>query len=161
MPREDVDVLDIAEEIAEPMRISAQEKQVSINVSGEHCTVRGVREMIIEIVQNLCGNAVKYNVPGGKVDVSVKKTDNHVVLTVADTGIGIPPGDRDRVFERFYRAEKSRVRKTGGYGLGLAIALSIAELHGGKISAVSNESDGTTFIVRLPIRSGTQGTKGK
>lgn len=144
MPREDVDVLDIAEEIAESLRISAQEKQVSIGVSGEHCTVRGVREMIFEIVQNLCVNAVKYNVPGGKVDVSVNKIDNHVVLTVADTGIGIPPEDRDRVFERFYRVDKSHSRASGGTGLGLSIVKHAARCLNAELTLDSTPGKGTT-----------------
>lgn len=144
MPREDVDILDIAEEIAEYMQIDAQEKQVSISVFGEHCTVHGVREMIFEIVQNLCGNAVKYNVPGGKVDISVYKQDERVVLTVADTGIGIPPEDKDRVFERFYRVDKSHSRASGGTGLGLSIVKHAARCLNAELTLDSTPGKGTT-----------------
>ena len=144
MPREDVDILDIAEEIAEYMQIDAQEKQVSISVFGEHCTVHGVREMIFEIVQNLCSNAVKYNVPGGKVDVSVYKQDERVVLTVADTGIGIPPEDKDRVFERFYRVDKSHSRASGGTGLGLSIVKHAARCLNAELTLDSTPGKGTT-----------------
>ena len=144
MPREDVDILDIAEEIAEYMQIDAQEKQISISVFGEHCTVHGVREMIFEIVQNLCGNAVKYNVPGGKVDISVYKQDERVVLTVADTGIGIPPEDKDRVFERFYRVDKSHSRASGGTGLGLSIVKHAARCLNAELTLDSTPGKGTT-----------------
>lgn len=144
MPREDVDILDIAEEIAEYMQIDAKEKQVSISVFGEHCTVHGVREMIFEIVQNLCSNAVKYNVPGGKVDVSVYKQDERVVLTVADTGIGIPSEDKDRVFERFYRVDKSHSRASGGTGLGLSIVKHAARCLNAELTLDSTPGKGTT-----------------
>ena len=144
MPREDVDILDIAEEIAEYMQIDAQEKQVSISVFGEHCTVHGVREMIFEIVQNLCSNAVKYNVPGGEVDISVYKHDERVVLTVADTGIGIPPEDKDRVFERFYRVDKSHSRASGGTGLGLSIVKHAARCLNAELTLDSTPGKGTT-----------------
>ena len=87
MPGENVDILDIAEEIADCLSLAAQEKQVSIQVTGTHCTFPGVRGLVYEIVQNLCSNAVKYNVPGGRVDVTVAKKEGHVILTVADTGI--------------------------------------------------------------------------
>ena len=144
MPREDVDILDIAEEIAEYMQIDAKEKQVSVSVFGEHCTVHGVREMIFEIVQNLCANAVKYNVPGGKVDISVYKKDERVVLTVADTGIGIPSEDRDRVFERFYRVDKSHSRASGGTGLGLSIVKHAARCLNAELTLDSTPGKGTT-----------------
>ena len=144
MPREDVDILDVAEEIAEYMQIDAQEKQISISVFGEHCTVHGVREMIFEIVQNLCSNAVKYNVPGGKVDISVYKQDERVVLTVADTGIGIPPEDKDRVFERFYRVDKSHSRASGGTGLGLSIVKHAARCLNAELTLDSTPGKGTT-----------------
>lgn len=144
MPREDVDILDIAEEIAEYMQIDAKEKQVSVSVFGEHCTVHGVREMIFEIVQNLCSNAVKYNVPGGEVDISVYKQDERVVLTVADTGIGIPSEDRDRVFERFYRVDKSHSRASGGTGLGLSIVKHAARCLNAELTLDSTPGKGTT-----------------
>ena len=116
MPKEDVDILDIAEEIAGSLRLSAEEKDVTINVSGEHCTFPGVRGLVFEIVQNLCANAVKYNVQGGSVDVTVAKRAGRVILTVADTGIGIPQEHQSRVFERFYRVDKSHSRASGGTG---------------------------------------------
>ena len=150
MPREDVDILDIAEEIADSLRLAAEEKQVAIRVSGEHCTFPGVRGLVFEIVQNLCGNAVKYNVTGGKVDVSVAKQGHSVVLTVADTGIGIPKAYQNRVFERFYRVDKSHSKATGGTGLGLSIVKHAAQYHNADICLESAPGKGTTIRVAFP-----------
>ena len=147
MPKEDVDILDIAEEIAESLELAAKEKQVTISVSGDHCTFPGVRGLVFEIVQNLCGNAVKYNVQGGRVDVTVKKQDQHVVLTVADTGIGIPKEHCSRVFERFYRVDKSHSKATGGTGLGLSIVKHAAQYHNADISLQSTPGEGTVISV--------------
>ena len=143
MPKEDVDMLDIAEEIADSLKLQAQEKQVTVQVSGEHCTFPGVRGLVFEIVQNLCSNAVKYNVPGGRVDISVTKQDDHVVLRVADTGIGIPPEQQSRVFERFYRVDKSHSRASGGTGLGLSIVKHAAQYHNAKLTLESAPGKGT------------------
>ncbi|MCI6227203.1 MAG: ATP-binding protein, partial [Clostridiales bacterium] len=147
MPKEDVDILDIAEEIADSLRLAAEEKKVTIQVSGEHCTFPGVRGLVFEIVQNLCSNAVKYNVEGGRVDVNVAKKDAHVVLTVADTGIGIPPEHQSRVFERFYRVDKSHSKASGGTGLGLSIVKHAAQYHNADIRLQSTPGKGTTVTV--------------
>ena len=147
MPKEDVDILDIAEEIADSLRLAAEEKQVTIQVSGAHCTFPGVRGLVFEIVQNLCSNAVKYNVKGGRVDVTVAKKDGHVVLTVADTGIGIPPEHQSRVFERFYRVDKSHSKASGGTGLGLSIVKHAAQYHNADIRLQSTPGKGTTVTV--------------
>ena len=147
MPREDVDILDIAEEVAESLKIPAQEKQVTIQVSGDRCTFSGVRGLVFEIVQNLCSNAVKYNVEGGKVDVTVAKKGSQVILTVADTGIGIPPEHQSRVFERFYRVDKSHSKATGGTGLGLSIVKHAVQYHNAKINLQSTPGKGTTITV--------------
>ena len=147
LPKEDVDILDIAEEIAESLELAAQEKQVTISVSGDHCTFPGVRGLVFEIVQNLCSNAVKYNMQGGRVDVTVKKQEHHVVLTVADTGIGIPKEHCSRVFERFYRVDKSHSKATGGTGLGLSIVKHAAQYHNADISLQSTPGEGTVISV--------------
>ena len=147
LPKEDVDILDIAEEIAESLELAAKEKQVTISVSGDHCTFPGVRGLVFEIVQNLCSNAVKYNVQGGRVDVTVKKQEHHVVLTVADTGIGIPKEHCSRVFERFYRVDKSHSKATGGTGLGLSIVKHAAQYHNADISLQSTPGEGTVISV--------------
>ena len=150
MPKEDVDILDIAEEIAESLRLAAEEKKVTIQVSGQHCTVPGVRGLVFEIVQNLCSNAVKYNVEGGRVDVTVTKRGSSVVLTVADTGIGIPRAHQSRVFERFYRVDKSHSRASGGTGLGLSIVKHAAQYHNADIQLESVLGKGTTIRVAFP-----------
>ena len=150
MPKEDVDILDIAEEIAESLRLAAEEKKVTMQVSGQHYTVPGVRGLVFEIVQNLCSNAVKYNVEGGRVDVTVAKRGSSVVLTVADTGIGIPREHQSRVFERFYRVDKSHSRASGGTGLGLSIVKHAAQYHNADIQLESTPGKGTTIRVVFP-----------
>ena len=145
MQKEDVDILDIAEEIVQSLQIPAQEKNVTIQVSGEHCTLPGVRGLVFEIVQNLCSNAVQYNVPGGRVDVSVEKQNGHVVFSVADTGIGIPAEHQSRVFERFYRVDKSHSRASGGTGLGLSIVKHAAQYHNAALKLESAPGEGTTI----------------
>ena len=150
MPKEDVDILDIAEEIAESLRLAAEEKKVTMQVSGQHYTVPGVRGLVFEIVQNLCSNAVKYNVEGGRVDVTVAKRGSSVVLTVADTGIGIPREHQSRVFERFYRVDKSHSRASGGTGLGLSIVKHAAQYHNADIQLESVLGKGTTIRVAFP-----------
>ena len=112
--------------------------------------IRANPRMMEELVFNLCDNAIKYNKPGGRVDIAVTRGPDAVVLTVADTGIGIPPVHQNRVFERFYRVDKSRSRQTGGTGLGLSIVKHIVEIHHGALSLASREGEGTTLTVRLP-----------
>lgn len=143
MPRENVDLLDIAQEVAESLQLAAQERNVTICVTGQHGTFPGVRGLVWEILQNLCSNAVKYNVPGGRVDVSVTRQDDHTVLRVADTGIGIPADQQSRVFERFYRVDKSHSRASGGTGLGLSIVKHAAQYHNAKLTLESTPGKGT------------------
>ncbi|MGM9660160.1 MAG: ATP-binding protein [Faecousia sp.] len=147
MPKEDVDLFAIVQEVAECLQVSAQEKGVTIHISGEHFTFRGIRGLVYEIVQNLCNNAVKYNVEGGRVDVRVTKENGHVVLKVADTGIGIPPEHQSRVFERFYRVDKSHSRASGGTGLGLSIVKHAVQYHNAKLFLQSTPGKGTTITV--------------
>ena len=150
MPKEPVDVLDIAEEIAESVSLAAEEKKVTLQVSGEHCTFPGVRGLVFEIVQNLCSNAIKYNVEGGRVDITVARCGNSVVLTVADTGIGIPAEHQSRVFERFYRVDKSHSKATGGTGLGLSIVKHAVQYHNADIRLQSTPGKGTAICVAFP-----------
>ena len=143
MPRENVDLLDIAQEVAESLQLAAQERNVTICVTGQHGTFPGVRGLVWEILQNLCSNAVKYNVPGGRVDVSVTRQDGRTVLRVADTGIGTPADQQSRVFERFYRVDKSHSRASGGTGLGLSIVKHAAQYHNAKLTLESTSGKGT------------------
>ena len=147
IPKEEVDILAVVDEIAASLHILAEKKQVSIHVSGERCIILGVRGLIYEIVQNLCNNAVKYNVDGGRVDVSVRQQDGHVVLTVADTGIGIPAEHQARVFERFYRVDKSHSKQSGGTGLGLSIVKHAVQYHNARLNLQSVPGKGTTITV--------------
>ncbi len=119
-------------------------------VSGDRGGIRGVPTLAAELVYNLCDNAVKYNREGGSVSVTVTDTPSEAVLTVADTGIGIPAGDRDRVFERFYRVDKSRSKEIGGTGLGLSIVKHVARLHNAGLELKSEPGEGTAVTVRFP-----------
>ena len=141
--REDTDLLSLAEEAAATLQIAADSKKVTLNVTGEHCTVNGVRRLLYEIVHNLCDNAIKYNVKGGCVNICV---ENHV-LTVSDTGIGIPAEHQSRIFERFYRVDKSHSKQSGGTGLGLSIVKHAVQYHNAKLELKSTVGKGTTITV--------------
>ena len=147
IPKEDIDLLAVVEDITETLQAAAQKRGVSIRVSGDHCRIQGVRSMIYEIVQNLCDNAVKYNVENGTVDVMVKGSGKRTVLTVKDTGIGIPAEHQPRIFERFYRVDKSHSKETGGTGLGMAIVKHAAQYHNARINLRSTPGIGTTIMV--------------
>lgn len=144
-----VDLYEVAGERLELLQNNAREKNVTLELHGERCEITSNRNMLTELVDNLVQNAIRYNVVNGCVKVSVAKEGNRSVLTVSDTGIGIPEADRQRVFERFYRVDKSRSRETGGTGLGLAIVKHIVDLHDGKIELNSEIGKGTTVVVRL------------
>lgn len=139
----------VANEVAASLQFQAQQKGVSIHVSGDHCHIRGVRSMIYEIVQNLCNNAVKYNVANGTVDVSVMQSGKRTILTVKDTGIGIPAEHQSRVFERFYRVDKSHSKETGGTGLGLSIVKHAAAYHKAEITLESTPGKGTIVTIQF------------
>ena len=150
MPREQVAVLPLLRETAAGLTSAAQERQVTIAVAGEDCQVSAVPRLLGEIVYNLMDNAVRYNVPGGSVTASCRREGTETVLTVSDTGIGIPPEHQGRVFERFYRVDKSHSRASGGTGLGLAIVKHAAEIQGAKLTLESTPGKGTTVTVTFP-----------
>ena len=129
----------------------AARKGVSLDTRIDPVGVAGDRERLIELVTNLCANAVEYNRGGGSVTVSVGRDGQEAVVRVADTGIGIAAEDLPRIFERFYRPGQARDRRSGGVGLGLAIAKWIAEAHGGSIACASRPGEGTEMVVRLPL----------
>ena len=147
IPKEEVDLMAVVREQAASMQILAEQKNVSIHVEGESRKIMGIRSMVSEIVQNLCSNAIKYNVDGGSVDISVRETDGHTVLTIKDTGIGIPAEHQSRVFERFYRVDKSHSKQSGGTGLGLSIVKHAAHYHNARINLQSTPGVGTTITV--------------
>ncbi|MBQ7474440.1 MAG: PAS domain-containing protein [Clostridia bacterium] len=143
----DVDLYALSESSIESLRAAADNAEVTLKLEGEHATVRGVERFLDEIVSNLCDNAIKYNKKGGEVTVTVKDDPDAVRLTVRDTGIGIPYEHQDRVFERFYRVNKSHSKSVAGTGLGLSIVKHAAALHGAKISLDSKPGEGTAVTV--------------
>ena len=126
---------------------AARQRAITLTLTGGHYTVDGAEKLLSEIIFNLCDNAIKYNQDGGAVKVSVTKEDGFVVLTVQDTGIGIPAGETDRVFERFYRVDKSHSKKIGGTGLGLSIVKHAAAYHDARIQLDSQLGHGTRVRV--------------
>lgn len=140
---------EVAKERVELLQSNASKKSVSLSLTGEDAYVLSNKGMLIELLDNLVQNAIRYNVPNGEVNVRVYNTQKGVVLSVSDTGIGIPEEDKERIFERFYRVDKSRSRETGGTGLGLAIVKHIVELHSGTIEIESELGTGTTISVFL------------
>lgn len=144
---EEVDLYDLSSEIIQQLKINAVKKNVAVSLKGSHETVLGVKKILNEMLYNLCDNAIKYNKENGSVDVTISRKDNNVSVTVRDTGIGIPPADRERVFERFYRVDKSHSKTIGGTGLGLAIVKHGAIYHKAKITLESAEQKGTSITV--------------
>ncbi len=147
LPVENVDLFPLCEEVAGILQNAADSKNVTLSVCGESRMVSGVRRLLHEIVYNLCDNAIKYNVPGGSVTMSVTTDGKHPVLTVSDTGIGIPAEHQDRVFERFYRVDKSHSKASGGTGLGLSIVKHAAAQLGARLELHSAPGRGTTITV--------------
>ena len=150
--RERVELLEVAEDVAASLQDAAGAKNVSLSVTGEGAEVEGAPGLIREMVFNLCDNAIKYNVPGGTVEVSVSRRERGGILTVRDTGIGIPPQYQSRVFERFFRVDKSRSKASGGTGLGLSIVKHGAQYHGAKISLRSQPKKVTEISILFPAK---------
>ena len=150
LPTESVALRPLAEETVSSLHDAAAAKNVTLSVTGEAVTVRSVRRLLSEILYNLCDNAIKYNVPNGSVTVDLSPTANGAALTVSDTGIGIPPEHQSRVFERFYRVDKSQSRQSGGTGLGLSIVKHAVQDLGGAIHLDSTPGQGTSIRVTIP-----------
>ncbi len=144
-----VDMYELAQEETKALRITAEKRDVRLYVEGEACLIRANRVMICELIDNLCQNAIRYNNPGGEVRLSVCAENGKPILTVSDNGIGIPKDQQERVFERFYRVDKSRSKETGGTGLGLAIVKHIVELHNARLTLDSEVGVGTTIRVEF------------
>lgn len=147
---ETVNLFAVAHDVEERLASKADNAEVMLTLEGGPVMVEGRPQLVDELVYNLVDNAIRYNHPGGSVVVSVLAEDGHPTLLVADTGIGIPKDKQDKVFERFYRVEKSRSRASGGTGLGLAIVKHAAAVHGATVELESTEGKGTTFTVRFP-----------
>ena len=145
---EELDISEMAANSVEMLQMAAEKHQVRISFSGEKQMVMANRQMMDELIYNLCDNAIRYNNPGGRVDVSVYREVDRIVLEVKDNGIGIPEKDQERIFERFYRVDKSRSKSTGGTGLGLAIVKHIIALHDNvRLELRSKLGEGTTVYV--------------
>ncbi len=144
------DVTAVARDCADALSVEAQKRGVSISVSGKECLVRGSRSLLEELIYNLVDNAVRYNRDNGSISVNIENGEKNAVITVKDTGIGIPEKYQSRIFERFFRVDKSRSKETGGTGLGLAIVKHTVEYLGGELSLKSEENEGTTVTVKLP-----------
>lgn len=145
---EELDISEMAANSVEMLQMAAEKHQVRISFSGEKQMVMANRQMMDELIYNLCDNAIRYNNPGGRVDVSVYREVDRTVLEVKDNGIGIPEKDQERIFERFYRVDKSRSKSTGGTGLGLAIVKHIIALHDNvRLELRSKLGEGTTVYV--------------
>ena len=145
-----IDLYDIAGSVAAQLQPQADLKHIEMTLNGDAAPMQGVPVIIEEMLFNLCDNAIKYNNENGKVRITVKNTQQYTVFSVADTGIGIPPADRERIFERFYRVDKSHSREIGGTGLGLSIVKHGAAFHNAKIVLESQPGSGTTISLLFP-----------
>ena len=152
LPKERLDLLEVAQGAADDLQTEAEKKNVHLSVSGEPAELEGVRQLIYEVAYNLGDNAIKYNVDGGSVSINVSSDGKNAKLTVSDTGIGIAAEDQSRIFERFYRVDKSHSKESGGTGLGLSIVKHAVQYHGGRISMDSAPGKGTSISVSLPIQ---------
>lgn len=152
LPTDKVDLYDLAQTVVKQLTSKAESKGITMELTGSHVTIKGVKTLLYEMIYNLCDNAIKYNNENGAVLVSVKKTKDAAVVKVKDTGCGISEDQQERIFERFYRVDKSHSRASGGTGLGLSIVKHAAIWHNASIKVKSKLDKGTTFIVRFPLK---------
>lgn len=142
-----VDLREVAEEVVESLSVSAMKKEVTLHVNADSCVIYGVRRYLYEIIYNLCDNGIRYNRNGGSVTVEIYREEPQTFVVIRDTGIGIAPEHHARIFERFYRVDKSHSKETGGTGLGLSIVKHAVMYHGGKIELESELGRGTTITI--------------
>ena len=147
---EECDLYRIAENAVDSLEVEASALGIELTINGSDAPVMAIPQLLHSIVYNLCDNGIKYNHSGGSVEVDVQQSSDNTVLRVKDTGIGIPKESRERIFERFYRVDKSRSKEVGGTGLGLSIVKHAVMIHGGKIEVKSKMGLGTEFMVSLP-----------
>lgn len=150
MQRERIDLYEVAEKAVQSLEPEAETNRVSLKLSGAGAVLSGIRQLLYSIIYNLCDNAIKYNRENGEVAVNIQNEDTEVLLSVRDTGIGIAPEDQERIFERFYRVDKSHSKEVGGTGLGLSIVKHAVKIHNGKIEIDSAVGTGTTVTVYFP-----------
>lgn len=147
MPFENVDLCEIASEVMAGLADIAAAKDIEVALTGKKVYIKSVRRLLTEIVFNLCDNAIKYNKNGGTVEVAISSQENSASITVKDSGIGIPPEHQARIFERFYRVDKSRSKESGGTGLGLSIVKHAVQYLNGKIELQSSLGQGTVIQI--------------
>lgn len=151
MPSEQVDLFELADEVKSVLEGACEAKHINMKLMGEHVCVDGVKSLLYEIIYNLCDNAVKYNNEGGIADIDISSDEKNAYITVRDSGIGIPQDQQQRVFERFYRVDKSHSKESGGTGLGLSIVKHAVSYHNGTISMNSEPGNGTEIRVSIPL----------
>lgn len=151
MPSEQVDLFELADEVKSVLEGACEAKHINMKLMGEHVCVDGVKRLLYEIIYNLCDNAVKYNNEGGIADIDISSDEKNAYITVRDSGIGIPQDQQQRVFERFYRVDKSHSKESGGTGLGLSIVKHAVSYHNGTVSMKSEPGNGTEIRVALPL----------
>lgn len=151
MPSEQVDLFELADEVKSVLEGVCEAKNINMKLMGEHVSVDGVKRLLYEIIYNLCDNAVKYNNEGGIADIDISSDEKNAYITVRDSGIGIPQDQQQRVFERFYRVDKSHSKESGGTGLGLSIVKHAVSYHNGTVSMKSEPGNGTEIRVTLPL----------
>ena len=149
-PMEDIDLYELSDNCISMLQMNAEKHNVTLKLNGPHLTVFANRQMLEEMIYNLCDNGIRYNKPNGKVEVSIRENNENVIFMVSDTGIGISEENINRIFERFYRVDKSRSKQTGGTGLGLAIVKHIAEQMNAQIQIDSELEKGTTITILFP-----------
>ncbi|MDD2433748.1 MAG: ATP-binding protein [Bacilli bacterium] len=150
LPSEKVSLKTLTNEALSSLQTSATAKEVSISLSGDEGLLKGSKHLLYEIIYNICDNAIMYNVTGGSIAINIQDKEDKVILTVTDTGIGIPQDQINRVFERFYRVDKSHSKQSGGTGLGLSIVKHGVEQQHGQIKLTSKLGEGTTIVITLP-----------
>ena len=151
MPSEQVDLFELAEEVRSVLEGACEAKHINMKLMGEHVSIDGVKRLLYEIIYNLCDNAVKYNNEGGIADIDISSDEKNAYITVRDSGIGIPQDQQERVFERFYRVDKSHSKESGGTGLGLSIVKHAVSYHNGTVSMKSEPGNGTEIRVSIPL----------
>ncbi|HGI4804737.1 ATP-binding protein [Streptococcus agalactiae] len=149
LPQETVNLYDLTQKVLEGLQAKADKKHIQINFNGEEAILRGNPVLLNSLVYNLCDNAITYNHEKGQVNVTLKNSPDTITLEVSDTGLGIAEKDKKRIFERFYRVDKSRSKIVGGTGLGLSIVKSALDFHNGSIKVDSHLGQGTTMTVLL------------
>ena len=149
---EEVNLTELASDCVQSLQINAQSRTVDLHLAAPEAPIyiKGNKSLLEELLYNLCDNAIRYNKPQGSVTVTLHPEQGGTALQVADTGIGIPEKYRERIFERFFRVDKSRSKETGGTGLGLAIVKHIAQVHNAPVELDSVEGQGTTITVHFP-----------